>query len=193
MISPKTILLLSIILGVSMCHDDHSHGHTHSYIPTQPAVAVNPLHTHYYNGSATPATGPSELHTHYYNPAATPANPTSNLHTHYYDPAAAAAAANPTSNLHTHYWTNERPAPVPAPTPAPSVVNETVIHEHRATAFTPVNLRPGIEAQRVEIVGYKAPIINRKPLDTRPIQYKREPLPYLPGYKWNNYTMRREE
>jgi hypothetical protein len=182
MISTKSILLISIILGLAVCHDDHTHYYNGAH---GPVVADPGAHTHYYNPAAAPAVAPaSPVHTHYYDPSATSA-PASPVHTHYYDPSATAA---PASNLHTHYYN-----PTPAPVVNPAPVTNSVVHEHNAVAFEPVSIRPSFKPQKVEVVTFAPPVINRKPLDTRPLQVKRESLPYLPGYKWNNYTMRREE
>ena len=194
MISLKSILFLSMILGLSLCHEDHSHPHTHSFAPTASAtVAPSPLHTHFYDASSAPVNVVPDagLHTHYYNGAAATASAASNLHTHYYD---GSASASPASNLHTHYWTPERPVLPVAPEAPVEAVAPPVVHEHQATAFVPTSrFRVAFSPPSSEIIRYQEPVINRRPIDTRPIPHKRKPLPYLPGYKWNNYTMTREE
>jgi hypothetical protein len=43
------------------------------------------------------------------------------------------------------------------------------------------------------IVKVKKPRKFKKPKYKKPIIYKEKPLPYLPGYKWNNYTQKREK
>lgn len=162
----SSLILLSILFTSSLCHDDHSHSHAGvAVLPQVPVASTG--HTHYHNGSAGIAA-----------PVA------SNLHTHYVEPTASASGLD---NLHTHYF-NQGPAPVapapviPAPAPQPQVVQDVL-----TLSLTPIR-RP-------------APVVQAPPARTMKVRkrrkrkalYKDPPLPYLPGYKWNNYTQKREK
>lgn len=108
-------------------------------------------------------------------------------HTHYVEPSALVAASG-ADNMHTHYFNpNPAPAPLPAPVlPAP-VPQPQVVQDVLTLSLKPIRRpAPVVEAPPVK----KMRVRRRR--KTKAL-YKDPPLPYLPGYKWNNYTQKREK
>ena len=179
MLKPS-LFLLSLLFSFSSCHDDHSHSYSHyannaglANIASSGAIGLNTGHTHYASPSSLIASsGAAALNTG---------------HTHYVEPSALVAASG-VDNMHTHYFNpNPAPAPLPAPVlPAP-VPQPQVVQDVLTLSLKPIRRpAPVVEAPPVK----KMRVRRRR--KTKAL-YKDPPLPYLPGYKWNNYTQKREK
>ena len=92
---------------------------------------------------------------------------------------------------HSHAAAVTAPVPEPAPEPAPAAF-PTIVHEHDAVAFPEVDVFPPVP-RKVQVMPQPKPVVFMKPPKKRRTLYRDPALPYMPGFKWNNYTNQREE
>ena len=197
MISLRNLILSTLVLTLISCHDDGHHHHVHGHhghnghghnghgpilpiLPTAPVIIPHHAHDHAHGPILPILPTP---------PVLVPHDHDHHHHDHTHVPA------QPVTIPHSH--------PIPV-MPAPEIVHEPYAHVHGP----PVAVHPQIIHDHIHIIPKrivyppKPPqvIVSeiekpkfKEPIYRKPIIYKEEPLPYLPGYKWNNYTNQREK
>lgn len=93
-------------------------------------------------------------------------------------------------NHHTHYFNKGNEADHQHA--AKNYEFKNVTHEHSHLAMSPVHVVPAKPVPKPIVHIQKTPIF-RKPFLKKPIFFEQKPLPYMPGFKWNNYTNKKEE
>ena len=167
--SLRKLFLVTIILSSAYAHDDHHPGH-HSHGPLLPITPVPsaPLPIlpipHDHHAPVLP---PGD---HHHLPHPVPVLVDNGHHHHGH---------HDQHDHHDHHHHHHHALP-------------NIKHEHSHVASDPVYTvykKPEPHA----IIKVNAPVQFRKPIYQKPIIYQEKPLPYLPGYKWNNYTNQREK
>ena len=66
-------------------------------------------------------------------------------------------------------------------------------HQHSHVKLPTIDIFPPTPPPVLPPMKPMKPYKPRRKKHKKPIMYKEKPLPYMPGYKWNNYTNKKEK